>query len=181
MMDNRIKAIPTNIEGVFAIEPAIFLNLQTDTVLLYNKKMFREIGIDVDFVQENQSRSRKNVIRGVDIQLEHPQGKLVRCLFGAIFDVAVDLRKNSPTYGGWTGIKLTDENKKQLYLPAGVAHGFLTLTNYADICFMATDFYHPEDHVTGVMWNDPTIGIQWPEMEGAPILAEKDSRYPPFL
>jgi dTDP-4-dehydrorhamnose 3,5-epimerase len=129
-------------------------------------------GIHTDFVQDNHSRSRKGVLRGLHYQIRQPQGKLVRVVLGEVFDVAVDARRRSPTFGRWTGIRLSAENKRMLWVPAGFAHGFLVLSESADVLYKATDYYAPE-HERCVLWNDPAIGIQWP-LEGEPLLAEKD-------
>ena len=124
-----------------------------------------EAGLDMAFVQDNQSMSAKGVLRGLHFQINHPQGKLVRVIKGRVFDVAVDLRKDSETYGEWFGVELTEENKKQFYISPGFAHGFLVLSNIAEFCYKCTDFYHPNDE-GGLAWNDPKIGIEWPELVG---------------
>ena len=140
----------------------------------YNCNDFKAAGIDAVFVQDNQSRSRKGVLRGLHFQKRHPQGKLVRVISGEVFDVAVDIRKDSPTYKKWHGVVLSAENKKQFYVPPGFAHGFLVLSEEAEFVYKCTDFYHPEDE-GGIIWNDPDIGIEWP-VEGIRelILSEKD-------
>ena len=130
----------------------------------------------MNFVQDNQSGSVKGVLRGLHYQKEYPQGKLVRVIRGAVFDVAVDIRKDSATYGKWYGIELSEENRKQLYIPEGFAHGFLVLSERAEFCYKCTDFYHPGDE-GGIAWNDPVLGIQWPEVEGGYILSEKDKKW----
>lgn len=180
MGESKFKIYTTEIDGVFIFETTAVYHERLITTEFYSEEEFRRLGIDVKFVQENQICSKYRVIRGVDMQLEHPQGKLVRCLYGSIFDVAVDLRKNSNTYGKWVGIELSSINSKELYLPEGIAHGFLTISEYSEISFLATEFYHPEDHIVGVMWNDSCIGIKWP-LKNKPILAEKDMHYPEFL
>ena len=131
----------------------------------YNQKDMQEAGLDMVFVQDNQSSSTKGVLRGLHFQKEFPQGKLVRVVKGSVFDVAVDLRSNSETYGKWFGVELTEENKKQFYIPEGFAHGFLVLSDLAEFCYKCTDFYHPGDE-GGLAWNDPEIGIKWPQLVG---------------
>ena len=131
----------------------------------YNQKDMQEAGLDMVFVQDNQSSSTKGVLRGLHFQKEFPQGKLVRVVKGSVFDVAVDLRSDSETYGKWFGVELTEENKKQFYIPEGFAHGFLVLSDLAEFCYKCTDFYHPGDE-GGLAWNDPEIGIKWPQLVG---------------
>lgn len=131
----------------------------------YNQKDMEEAGLTMNFVQDNQSCSTKGVLRGLHFQKEFPQGKLVRVVKGNVFDVAVDLRNNSKTYGKWFGVELTEENKKQFYIPEGFAHGFLVLSDIAEFCYKCTDFYHPNDE-SGLAWNDPSIGIKWPQVQG---------------
>lgn len=131
----------------------------------YNQKDMEAEGLSMVFVQDNQSCSSKGVLRGLHFQKEFPQGKLVRVVKGSVFDVAVDLRSNSDTYGKWFGVELTEENKKQFYIPEGFAHGFLVLSDIAEFCYKCTDFYHPGDE-GGLAWNDPEIGIQWPNLTG---------------
>lgn len=131
----------------------------------YNQKDMEEAGLDMVFVQDNQSCSTKGVLRGLHFQKQFPQGKLVRVVKGSVFDVAVDLRSDSETYGKWFGVELTEENKKQFYIPEGFAHGFLVLSDIAEFCYKCTDFYHPGDE-GGLAWNDPEIGIEWPQLVG---------------
>lgn len=131
----------------------------------YNQNDMHEAGLNMVFVQDNQSMSTKGVLRGLHFQKEFPQGKLVRVIKGAVFDVAVDLRAGSETYGKWYGVELTEENKKQFYISEGFAHGFLVLSETAEFCYKVTDFYHPGDE-GGLAWNDPEIGIKWPQLEG---------------
>lgn len=131
----------------------------------YNQKDMEEAGLTMQFVQDNQSCSTKGVLRGLHFQKEYPQGKLVRVIKGTVFDVAVDLRSDSKTYGQWFGVELSDENKKQFYISEGFAHGFLVLSDVAEFCYKCTDFYHPGDE-GGLAWNDPEIGIQWPQLTG---------------
>lgn len=150
----------------------------------YNYNDMKEAGLDMVFVQDNQSKSTKGVLRGLHYQKKHPQGKLVRVIKGRVFDVAVDIRKGSKTYGKWFGIELTEENKKQFYISPGFAHGFLVLSDVAEFCYKCTDFYHPEDE-GGIAWNDSTIAIAWPEVVGDKLidgtdikLSEKDKEHP---
>ena len=143
----------------------------------YNQKDMEEAGLTMQFVQDNQSCSTKGVLRGLHFQKEFPQGKLVRVVKGSVFDVAVDLRSDSETYGKWFGVELTEENKKQFYIPEGFAHGFLVLSDEAEFCYKCTDFYHPGDE-GGLAWNDPEIGVEWPLEEGVDlIISEKDQKW----
>ena len=143
----------------------------------YNYNDFKEAGIDCQFVQDNQSASKKGVLRGLHFQKEFPQGKLVRVVKGSVFDVAVDLRSDSETYGKWFGVELTEENKKQFYIPEGFAHGFVVLSDEAEFAYKCTDFYHPGDE-GGLAYNDPEIGIDWPFEEGVElIISEKDKKW----
>ena len=153
------------IEGLCIIEPAVFGDARGYFVETYNQKDMQEAGLNMIFVQDNQSCSVKGVLRGLHFQKEFPQGKLVRVVKGSVFDVAVDLRSDSQTYGKWFGVELTAENKKQFYIPEGFAHGFLVLSDIAEFCYKCTDFYHPNDE-GGLAWNDPEIGIQWPQVIG---------------
>jgi dTDP-4-dehydrorhamnose 3,5-epimerase len=166
------------IKGIFLIEPKVFGDERGYFMETYHQEDFRAAGIDRSFVQQNQSMSRKNVLRGLHFQKEHPQGKLVRVLKGEVFDVAVDLRSNSPTYGQWCGAVLSGNNKKMLYVPEGFAHGFLVLSEEAEFTYLCTDFYHPEDE-GGIRWNDPEVGIDWPLENGVqPLISEKDKKHP---
>ena len=153
------------IEGLCVIEPAVHGDARGYFMETYNKRDMEEAGLTMDFVQDNQSSSVKGVLRGLHFQKEYPQGKLVRVVKGSVFDVAVDLRKNSETYGKWYGVELTAENKKQFYIPQGFAHGFLVLSDIAEFCYKCTDFYRPGDE-GGLAWNDPAIGIAWPQLVG---------------
>jgi len=153
------------IEGLCIIEPAVHGDNRGYFMETYNQNDMREAGLDMVFVQDNQSMSVKGVLRGLHFQKQYPQGKLVRVINGAVFDVAVDLRKGSATYGKWYGVELTAENHKQFYIPEGFAHGFLVLSDKAEFCYKCTDFYHPGDE-GGLAWNDPKIGVQWPELVG---------------
>lgn len=148
------------IEGLHIIEPAVHGDNRGYFMETYNKRDLEEAGLNMDFVQDNQSMSTKGVLRGLHFQKQFPQGKLVRVIKGKVFDVAVDMRKGSKTYGKWYGVELTEENKKQFYISEGFAHGFLVLSETAEFCYKVTDFYHPGDE-GGIAWNDPAIGIEW--------------------
>ncbi len=161
----QIKVSKVPIEGLYIIEPAIHGDERGYFMETYNKRDMIEAGLNLEFVQDNQSMSVKGVLRGLHFQKEFPQGKLVRVIKGKVFDVAVDLRKDSLTYGKWFGVELSEENKKQFYIPEGFAHGFLVLSDVAEFCYKCTDFYHPNDE-GGLAWNDPEIGIEWPEVKG---------------
>ena len=153
------------IEGLCIIEPTVHGDSRGYFMETYNKNDMAEAGLTMEFVQDNQSSSTKGVLRGLHFQKQFPQGKLVRVVKGSVFDVAVDLRSGSETYGKWFGVELTEENKKQFYIPEGFAHGFLVLSDLAEFCYKCTDFYHPGDE-GGLAWNDPEIGIEWPELTG---------------
>lgn len=161
----EIKVTKTPIEGLCIIEPAIFGDNRGYFTETYNQKDMQKAGINAVFVQDNQSMSKKGVLRGLHFQKQYPQAKLVRVIKGIVYDVAVDLRSNSKTYGQWHGVLLTEENRLQFYVPEGFAHGFLVLSDIAEFCYKCTDFYHPGDE-GGLAWNDPEIGIEWPELEG---------------
>lgn len=148
------------IEGLYIIEPAVHGDSRGYFMETYNKRDMEEAGLNMNFVQDNQSMSTKGVLRGLHFQKQYPQGKLVRVIKGRVFDVAVDIRKGSKTYGKWFGVELSEENKKQFYISEGFAHGFLVLSDVAEFCYKVTDFYHPNDE-GGIAWNDPTIGIEW--------------------
>lgn len=154
----------TSIEGLAIIEPAVYGDERGYFMETYNYRDFAAAGFDMAFVQDNQSRSKKGVLRGLHYQKKNPQGKLVRVISGEVFDVAVDLRKGSVTFGKWFGVTLSEENKNQLYIPEGFAHGFLVLSETAEFVYKCTRFYDPEDE-GGLLWNDPEIGIEWPEMK----------------
>ena len=155
----------TEIPGVVVIEPQVFGDDRGYFMETYQKDQFAAAGIDKEFVQDNQSRSTRGVLRGLHFQKQFPQGKLVRAIRGSVYDVAVDLRSDSKTFGKWYGIELTEENHKQFYIPQGFAHGFLVLSDIAEFCYKCTDFYHPGDE-GGMAWNDPEIGITWPQLAG---------------
>ena len=165
------------IEGLRVIIPAVHGDARGYFMETYQQRDFAEAGIDVTFVQDNQSMSKKGVLRGLHYQKQYPQGKLVRVIRGSVFDVAVDLRKGSATFGKWFGIRLSAENKKQFFIPKNFAHGFLVLSEEAEFCYKVTDFWHPNDEA-GIAWNDPEIGIDWPIDETMDLLlSEKDQKW----
>lgn len=170
-----MEFIKTKIEGVYIIEPKVFGDQRGYFMETYNEKEFKEHGLNYMFVQDNQSKSKKGVLRGLHFQKKFPQAKLVRAVSGEVFDVAVDLRKNSPTYGKWVGVVLSSENKRMFMVPRGFAHGFVVLSETAEFAYKCDEFYHPEDE-GGLMWNDEEIGIEWP-IDIEPILSEKDKKY----
>lgn len=168
----------TLIEGLKVIEPAVFGDARGYFMETYNYNDFKEAGIDALFVQDNQSCSAKGVLRGLHFQIQYPQDKLVRVVQGEVFDVAVDLRRGSKTYGKWYGVLLSAENKKQFFVPKNFAHGFLVLSDQAEFAYKCTDFYHPYDE-GGLIFNDPDIGIEWPIPEGMELLlSDKDKKWP---
>ena len=170
-----MKVTATEIPGVVAIEPDVFRDPRGYFMETFHAGKFRSQGLPDTFVQDNQSRSARGVLRGLHYQLQHPQGKLVRVVNGEVFDVAVDIRKGSPFFGRWVGAVLSDENMKQVYIPPGFAHGFCVLSEQADVVYKCTDLYAPGDEY-GIAWNDPGIGIEWPQMEYR--LSDKDGRNP---
>lgn len=161
----KVEKNVAGIEGLCVIEPAVHGDSRGYFMETYSQRDMEENGIDIAFVQDNQSMSTKGVLRGLHFQKNFPQTKLVRVIRGSVFDVAVDLRAGSKTYGKWYGIELTEENKKQFLIPKGFAHGFLVLSDIAEFCYKCDDFYHPNDE-GGMAWNDPKIGIQWPRLVG---------------
>lgn len=165
----------TSIEGVVIVKPKKFGDERGYFMETYNKSDFYAAGITTEFVQDNQSKSKKGVLRGLHFQKTHPQAKLVRVVSGKVFDVAVDLRAGSKTYGKWVGVTLTAEEGNQFFIPKGFAHGFVVLSDEAEFCYKCDDYYHPEDE-GGIPWNDPDIAVEWP-YEGELILSEKDRRY----
>ena len=173
-----IDVVKTPIDGLLVIEPKVFGDDRGYFMETYNAPEFKSKGIPYDFVQDNQSKSKKGVLRGLHYQINHPQAKLVRVLDGEVFDVAVDLRKNSKTFGKWFGVLLSGENKKMFMIPRGFAHGFVVLSDEATFAYKCDDVYHPNDE-GGIPWNDPTIGVEWP-YDGEPLLSEKDKRHTPF-
>lgn len=162
----QIKVTKAPIEGLYVIEPSVHGDARGYFMETYNQKDMHEAGLDMVFVQDNQSMSTKGVLRGLHFQKQYPQGKLVRVIKGSVYDVAVDLREGSSTYGQYYGVELTEENKKQFYISEGFAHGFLVLSDVAEFCYKVTDFWHPGDE-SGLAWNDPEINIQWPQLRGA--------------
>ncbi len=173
----KITVTPCDIEGLYVIEPTVFKDERGYFVETFNQNDMKEAGLDMVFVQDNQSMSTRGVLRGLHFQKQFPQGKLVRVVRGKVFDVAVDLRSDSKTYGKWFGVELSAENMKQFYIPEGFAHGFLVLSDEAEFCYKCTDFYHPGDE-GGLAWNDPEIGVEWPLEEGVDlIISEKDQKW----
>lgn len=167
-----MKVIDTSIPEVKIIEPAVFGDERGFFLESFNERAMREIGIDAHFVQDNHSRSTRNVLRGLHYQIQQTQGKLVRCVVGRVFDVAVDIRRGSPSFSKWVGVELTAENKYMFWVPPGFAHGFVVLSETADFLYKATDYYAPQFERC-ILWNDSQIGIQWPH-EGYPLLSAKD-------
>jgi dTDP-4-dehydrorhamnose 3,5-epimerase len=173
-----MRVSPAAIPDVLVLEQKVFSDARGFFYESYTRRAFaRATGLDVEFVQDNHSRSAKNVLRGLHYQVRQPQGKLVRALHGAIFDVAVDLRKRSPSFGKWVGVELSAESKRQAYIPPGFAHGFLVISEHAEVLYKTTDYYAPE-HERTLRWDDPAIGIAWPleGLRGEPSLSEKDRR-----
>ncbi len=168
------------IKGLYEIEPTVHRDDRGYFVETYNKKDFEEEGLFMEFVQDNQSKSSQGVLRGLHYQKQFPQGKLVRVLSGEVFDVAVDLRKDSETFGYWYGVRLSGENMKQFYIPEGFAHGFTVLSGEAVFAYKCTDFYHPGDE-GGLLWNDPEIGVEWPIPEGCEVLLSEKDKVQPLL
>lgn len=162
----QIQVTKAPIEGLYVIEPTVHGDERGYFMETYNQRDMQDAGLNMVFVQDNQSMSKKGVLRGLHFQKQYPQGKLVRVIRGSVFDVAVDLRSGSATYGQWYGVELTEENKKQFYIAEGFAHGFLVLSDTAEFCYKVTDFYHPGDE-GGLPWNDPAIGIDWPQLTGS--------------
>lgn len=172
--------IKTEIDGMFIVESTVFGDDRGYFLETYHYDEFKKAGIDAVFVQDNQSKSKRGVLRGLHFQTKRPQGKLVRVIKGEVFDVGVDLRKNSPTFGKWVGAVLSDENKRQLYIPAGFAHGFLVLSDEAEFVYKCTDFYDPENE-GGIIYNDPNININWPISDDMEILLSQKDRALPSL
>ena len=165
------------IEGLKVITPTVFGDERGYFMETYQYEDFKAAGIDVTFVQDNQSASKKGVLRGLHFQINYPQDKLVRVISGEVFDVAVDLREGSATYGQWHGELLSAENKKQFFIPKGFAHGFLVLSDYAEFCYKCTDYYHANDE-GGLLWSDPEIGVEWPIPEGMELtISDKDKKW----
>ncbi len=173
-MSGGITTIPTSLPGAFILEPRVFRDERGFFLESYNQRIMAEAGIVDNFVQDNHSCSSRNVLRGLHYQVKHPQGKLVRVVEGEILDVAVDLRRSSPTFGHYEGVRLSGENKRMLWIPIGFAHGFLVLSEKAHVLYKATNFYAPEYERT-LAWNDPQVNIEWP-INGEPIVSAKDQR-----
>ena len=170
-----MKKIATNLDGVFVLEPKVFGDERGFFMETYNKQAWLDLGLpDIDFVQDNHSKSSKGVLRGLHYQNPMPQGKLVRVISGAVYDVAVDIRKESPTFGEWFGHELSADNKKQLWIPPGLAHGFLALEDETELVYKCTDYYSPKNELV-LAWNDPRISIKWPKMSDNYTLSKKDS------
>jgi dTDP-4-dehydrorhamnose 3,5-epimerase len=171
-----MKFTATSLQDVYLLEPKVFGDPRGFFMETWNRETFRAAGFDLNFVQDNHSRSARGILRGLHFQTEHTQGKLVRVTAGEVFDVAVDLRSNSPTLGQWYGVLLSGENHRMLWVPPGFAHGFYVTSDYADFLYKCTDIYHPASEQT-LAWDDPTVGIEWPVPAGeAPILSAKDAQ-----
>jgi dTDP-4-dehydrorhamnose 3,5-epimerase len=171
---DAFKKISTSLPGVFILEPRVFGDERGFFLESYNERVFVELGIEERFVQDNHSSSQRNVLRGLHYQTQHTQGKLVRVAEGEILDVAVDLRRSSPTFGGWEAVRLSGDNKRMLWIPKGFAHGFRVISETAQVLYKATDYYAPEFERT-LAWNDPNLKIEW-ELDGDPIVSAKDQR-----
>jgi dTDP-4-dehydrorhamnose 3,5-epimerase len=169
-----LRKIPTSLPGVVILEPRVFSDERGFFFESYNQQTMTDVGITERFVQDNHSCSSRNIIRGLHYQVKHPQGKLVRAVEGEILDVAVDLRRSSPTFGRWEAVRLSGDNKRMLWIPAGLAHGFRVLSEKAHVLYKATDFYAPE-HERTLAWNDPQLKINW-ELDGEPVVSAKDQR-----
>ncbi len=167
-----MNVIRTEIPDVIVVEPRVFRDPRGFFKETFQRSRYAEAGVHGDFVQDNISRSRRGTLRGLHFQLQHAQAKLVQAVTGRIFDVAVDVRRKSPTFGRWVGMELSDENHRQMYIPVGFAHGFCVLSETADLFYKCTDFYYPE-HERTLLWNDPDVGIRWP-LETEPVLSDKD-------
>ena len=173
----KITVETCGIEGLKVITPEVFEDARGYFMESYNYNDYKKAGIDQKFVQDNQSSSDKGVLRGLHFQINHPQDKLVRVLRGEVYDVAVDLRQGSATYGQWYGVLLSAENRKQFFVPKNFAHGFLVLSDYAEFCYKCSDFYHPGDE-GGILYNDPAIGIEWPIPEGMQLIfSDRDTKW----
>ncbi len=167
-----MKVIPTAIPDVLLIEPRVFGDERGFFYESWNQRAFADAGLDAVFVQDNHSRSQQGVLRGLHYQIQHPQGKLVRAVVGAVYDVAVDLRRSSPTFGQWVGFELSAEHKRMAWIPPGFAHGFYVLSEVAEFLYKTTDYWYPE-HERTLAWDDPDLGVKWP-LDGTPSLSEKD-------
>lgn len=171
-----LTVVQTELPGVLIVEPRVYRDPRGFFMETFHGKKYAAVGIPERFVQDNYSHSQKGILRGLHYQLKQPQGKLIYVVHGAIYDVAVDIRLGSPTFGKWVGVELSSENKKQLYIPEGFAHGFCVLSDIADVMYKCTDYYAPEDEY-GILWSDPVINISW-RLEGAPVLSDKDKAFP---
>ncbi len=175
-----MKVIETDIPDLKILEPAVFGDERGFFMESWEARKFRDLGLDLNFVQDNHSRSAQGILRGLHYQRNHPQGKLVRVVTGKVFDVAVDMRVSSPTFGQWVGVELSEENRRMFWVPPGFAHGFYVMSERADFLYKCTDFYHPEDEHS-LLWNDPTVGIEWPLVAGVETqLSGKDKAGKPF-
>lgn len=173
----KFRFLPTGLEGLLVVEPTVYGDRRGHFLETWNRQDFEAAGVCVDFVQDNQSLSGRGVLRGLHFQKQRPQGKLVRVVSGCVWDVAVDIRPESPTLGRWYGVELTSENKRQFYVPAGFAHGFLVCSERAELVYKCTSFYDPGDE-GGIRWDDPTLAIAWP-LEGlTPVVSDKDDKLP---
>lgn len=168
-----MKRIATDIPDVFMLEPKVFGDARGFFLETYNRRVLTDMGLEAEFVQDNHSHSQRGVLRGLHYQIQNTQGKLVRVVSGAIFDVAVDLRRSAPTFGKWVGMHLSADNRRMTWIPPGFAHGFLVLSASADVLYKTTDYYAPQ-HERSILWNDPDIGIRWP-LSGEPIISAKDA------
>ena len=175
----KFTFVETGLPGVLVIEPTVFGDARGYFMETFQKEEFAAAGITDEFVQDNQSKSSRGVLRGLHFQKEHTQGKLVRVTKGEVFDVAVDCRPNSETFGKWVGVTLSEENKKQFYVPKGFAHGFLVLSDEAEFCYKCTDYYDPTAE-GGIPYNDPTVNVEWPDCGCEYLLSEKDKKHEPF-
>ena len=175
----KFTFVETGLPGVLVIEPTVFGDARGYFMETFQKEEFAAAGITDEFVQDNQSKSSRGVLRGLHFQKEHTQGKLVRVTKGEVFDVAVDCRPNSATFGKWVGVTLSEENKKQFYVPKGFAHGFLVLSDVAEFCYKCTDYYDPTAE-GGIPYNDPTVNVEWPDCGCEYLLSEKDKKHEPF-
>ena len=174
---SKFKITKCEIEGLYILEPKVFYDDRGYFMETYNQNDFDELGLNMKFVQDNESKSKRGVLRGLHFQKKHPQGKLVRVIKGSVYDVAVDIRKNSKTFGKWVGVELSEENKKQFYIPEGFAHGFLVLSEEAQFVYKCSDFYYPEDE-GGIIYNDSTINISWTIPEDMEVvISEKDKKW----
>ena len=170
-----MQVFDTSLPGLLVLEPRVHGDARGFFLESWNRRAFAQAtGVELEFVQDNHSRSRGGVLRGLHYQVRQPQGKLVRAARGAIFDVAVDLRRSSPAFGRWFGVELTEDNHRELWVPPGFGHGFLVLSDYADVLYKATDYYAPE-HERSLLWNDPAVGIDWPLHGAEPLLSAKDA------